>query len=160
TRRAPRCRRRTTSSPCFAEPDVRRHPESAPQAANDGRTIRESKRSGAWRLLHLECGVRTGRWQLARLDRDDAVLNLDRVFEQSSFRRPRCARAVTVVRPAVAGAHEETRLWKPANRTTQMSAVHCKDLELVPFDAPHPAGGVRCRSVRWCLVRIPERCQP
>ena len=60
----------------------------------------------------------------------------------------------------MARAHEEARLREPSNRAAEVRAVHRKHLELLAFDAPHPARGVRRLAVGRRHERIAERRQP
>src|SRR5215467_1085447 len=58
------------------------------------------------------------------------------------------------------GAHEQTRLWKPADRATQVSAVDSKNLELIALDTAHPACGIYRRSIGGHHIGIPESSKP
>ncbi len=79
-------------------------------------------------------GRRARRGQFAGLNRDQAVFNFVWIFEKPALRRAGGARAVAVVCAAVAWAHEEPGLRKPANRTSEVRAVHGEDLELIASD--------------------------
>src|SRR5437867_7367826 len=60
-----------------------------------------------------------------------AFANLVVVFEKATRRRPRGARAIFVVDPAVTRAHEQTRLREPAHWAAEVRAVDREDLEPV-----------------------------
>src|SRR5262249_41107103 len=98
--------------------------------------------------------------QLAGLNCDQTVLNLIGIFEQTTLRRPRGARAIAIVRAAVAWTHEQTRLWEPADGAAEMRAVDCENLKLLAGDTPHPAGGVHGLAVGWHHVGILKCSQP
>src|SRR5579871_6566451 len=163
-RRALRCQRHTTSLPCCAARDVRGLRESESRAASAGRTILQFARSGAWLFLSAfdldKFRARSRRRQFSCLDRDDAVPDFVRIFEQAALRWTRGPRAVTVVSAAMAGAHEEPGLWKPANRTAQMGAVDGEDLELVACNSPYPTSCIRRLAVGRPHVGVPECGQP
>src|SRR5262249_26480802 len=88
-----------------------------------------------------------------------AIADLVLVFEQSARRRARGARAVLVVRAAVAGAHEQARLLEPAHRASEMRAIHREDLIPVTVDVAHPARDLRRRAVPRDADRILVRGQ-
>src|ERR1700733_1570745 len=107
--------------------------------------------SGAWRFLYdgHQTGVGTSRGgHLARLNQQRSLLHLICVLEQATFRRSGSARTVLIVGASVAWAQEQTRLWKPTDGTSQVRAVDGKHLEFFSVDAAHPAGNVRCFSIR------------
>src|SRR5256885_11708054 len=81
--------------------------------------------------------------------------NLVVVFEKAPRRRPRGARAIFVVDPAVARAHEQTRLREPAHWAAEVRAVDREDLEPVTLDVAHPARGVGCGTVPFHAHRVP-----
>src|SRR5262249_46838793 len=111
-------------------------------------------------FLSGELGDRCSRrGQFASLDGDEAVLDFVRILKKTAFRRTGSARAIPVIRSAMARTHEETRLRKPADRTAQMRAVDGKDLELFSCDTPYPAGRVRCLAIGRHDVRILKRGQ-
>jgi len=56
----------------------------------------------------------------------------------------------------MARAHEQARLWKPANRASQMRAIDRKHLELPLVHAAHPAWNIRSFPIRWVRGRMPE----
>ena len=74
---------------------------------------------------------------------DDGVL----ILEQTALRRAGCARAIFVVGAAVAGAHEEVRLWEPAHRTAKVRAVDGEDLKLIALHMANPARDVGGHAV-------------
>src|SRR5262249_54997208 len=139
---APHFRKRTTSLLYCAVRDARRHREWEPRSAGARRTIPRSGRSGAWPLPFRAGRGRPRRGQLAALNRNQPVLDLVRIFEQAALRRTRGTRAVAVICSAMARAHEQTRLGKPANRTAEVRAVHGEDLEFITLDTPDPACGI------------------
>src|SRR6185295_3280078 len=94
------------------------------------------------------------------LDREHAVLDLVGILEQTTLGRPRGARAVAVVRPAVARTHEEAGLREPADRAAQVRAVDREHLELVARDAPHPGGSAGGLAVGGGYEGVAERDQP
>src|ERR1700752_570504 len=112
-----------------------------------------------WLSSKESCGS-SPRRKLTRLNRDDAVLNFVRIFEEPPFGRPRGPRAIAVVRSAVTWTHEEAGLRKPTDRAAQMRAIDGKGLELLSRDAPYPARCVGCLAISWHDVRILERSQP
>ncbi len=68
--------------------------------------------------------------------------NLPVVGEEAALRRPGGARAVGVVDAAVAGAHEELRLRKPAHGAAEVRAIDGEDAEFVGAITAHVAGDV------------------
>src|SRR4030095_16085320 len=92
-------------------------------------------------------GWRSRSRQFASLDRNHTVLHLVRILEQPALRRARSARTVAIVRSAVAGAHEQTRLRKPPDWAAEVRAINRKNLELLSFDAPHPTRGLHSLAV-------------
>src|SRR5215469_12912125 len=72
------------------------------------------------------------------------VLDFVRILKQSALWRSGGAAAIRVIRAAMTRAHEECRLWEPAHGTSEVCAIDCKYLELLPLHAPNPAGNV-CR---------------
>src|SRR5207247_4045726 len=62
------------------------------------------------------------------------------VFEQATGRRPGSARAVLVIRAAVARAHEKARLREPAHRASQVRAIHGEHLKSLTRNAANPTG--------------------
>src|SRR6266852_4501755 len=67
---------------------------------------------------------------MRRLDLQPALVHAPRTAEQSAGRWARGALAIRVVNAAMAGAHEQSRLREPGNRTTQMGAIDGEDQEL------------------------------
>ena len=65
-------------------------------------------------------------------DLDLVVVDADRVARERVGRRAGGDAAVLVVDAAVAGAHEEARLWHPAHRAAEVGAVHGEGDELGP----------------------------
>src|SRR5260370_135590 len=76
---------------------------------------------------------------------------------QPAFRRARSARTVAIVRSAVARAHEQAGLRKPTHGAAQVRAIDGKNLELLSFDAPHPARCVHGLAVGRRHVGISKR---
>ena len=60
----------------------------------------------------------------------------------------------------MARTHEQARLWEPADGAAQVRAIDGKHLELIAFDAAHPARDVDRLAVGRRHVRIPEGGQP
>ena len=60
----------------------------------------------------------------------------------------------------MARAHEQAGLRKPAHGAAQVRAIDGKNLELLSFDAPHPARCFHSFAVGWHHVGIAERGQP
>src|SRR5207237_8506371 len=83
------------------------------------------------------------------LPRPDPVL----VLEEAPGRRAGGARAVLVVRAAVAGAHEEPRLREPSHGAAEVRAVDREHLKVVAADPTHPARDLR----RWPIPGHAER---
>src|ERR1700752_5020077 len=50
--------------------------------------------------------------------------------------------------------HEQVRLPKPADRTTEMRAVDREDLKLVSLFASYPTGNIGCLTVPRTCVRV------
>src|SRR5262249_46429077 len=67
------------------------------------------------------------------------IAHLILVLEQASGRRSRRARAIFVIRAAVAGTHEQPRLSEPAHGAPEMRAIHREHLKAVALDVTHPA---------------------
>src|SRR5258708_23505425 len=149
-----RCRKHRTSSPSHAERDGRQFRESAgPTAAADRTTLRLFG-SGACRLPSLViCNGLTGGRHLASFDEKSSILNLVAVLEQAALGRSRGAQTVLVICSAVTGTHEQTRLWKPANRTSEVRAVDGKDLESLIVNVSDPA----CYVSRFAIPGIHDR---
>src|SRR5260370_8087701 len=111
-----RCRKHRTSSPSQAEPDARQFRESArPTAAADRTTLRLFG-SGACRLpSRVICNGLTGGRHLASFDEKFSILNFVAVLEQAALGRPRGARTVLLICPAVTAPPTHTQLWNPHN---------------------------------------------
>src|SRR5208282_1939079 len=117
------------------------------RAAAARQTTRPTARSGAWRLSRGDAGYHARCRHLTRFDPQLPILELVVVFKQAALRRARGAEAVLVVHAAMAGTHEQAGLREPANRTSQMGAVHGKHLEFLAVDVSHPAGHIPGHSV-------------
>ena len=76
------------------------------------------------------------------------------VLEEASLGRPRGALAVSIINAAVAGAHEQIRLRKPAHWTAEMRAIDGEDLKGGSRHMANPAGGLVCGSVPGMAVWI------
>src|SRR5207245_741407 len=83
------------------------------------------------------------------------LANLVVVLVEAPRRRPRGARAIFVVDPAVARAHEQTCLREPAHWTAEVRAVDREELEPITLDVAHPARGVGCGTVPLHAHRVP-----
>src|SRR5258708_20193358 len=79
-----------------------------------------------------------GGGKLGRLNCDQAVFHFIGIFEKTALRRPGSPRAVAIISSTVAGAHEQSRLRKPAHWAAKMRAVYGENLKQFAFDAPHP----------------------
>ena len=110
---------------------------SCKRRSNHSANLSLSKAHGGF--VSEKSGACSRSGQFAGLNGDQTVLNFVRILEQPAFRWTRRARAVAVVRSAVARAHEQTGLRKPADRAAEVRAVDGKNLELLAFDAAHPA---------------------
>src|SRR5260370_21646821 len=84
---------------------------------------------------------------LAGFNQEHSARNPVFVLKQSSLRRTGRAGAVLVVRTAMAWAHEQPRLRKPTNGTSEVRAINRKHLEGFPIDISNPACEVCSRSV-------------
>src|ERR1700756_4849134 len=100
------------------------------------------------------------RRQFTRLNSDETVFDFVRIFEQPALRRTGGTRAVAVIRSAVAWAHEQTGLRKPADWAAQVRAIDRENLELIAGDAPDPARRVYCLAIRRSHVGISKCRQP
>src|SRR5258708_37843022 len=149
-----RCRKHRTSSPSHAEPDARQLRESARPTAAEDRTTLRLLGSGARRLpSRVICNGPTGGRHLASFDEKFSILNFVAVLEQAALGRNRGAATVLVIWSAVTGTHEQTRLWKPANRTSEVRAVDGKVLESLIVDVSDPA----CYISRFASRGIHDR---
>jgi hypothetical protein len=54
---------------------------------------------------------------------------------------------ILVVGSAVAGAHEKFGLLKPADWAAEVGTINGKNLEIIAFDASHPARNVGSRAI-------------
>src|SRR5215472_11800491 len=70
------------------------------------------------------------------------VFDLVVVLEQAAFWRTGSAGSVLVVGSTMTWTHKQARLWKPANRASEVSTIHGKHLEILVIDIPDPAGNV------------------
>src|SRR5258707_1317380 len=113
-----------------------------------------------WFLSQERRGRGSRRRQFTRLNSDEAVFDFVRIFEQPALRRTGGTRAVAVIRAAVARAHEQAGLRKPADGAAQVRAIDGKNLELFAGDAPDPARRAYSGAVRWSHVGISKCCQP
>ena len=59
----------------------------------------------------------------------------------------------------MAGTHKQMGLFKPPHRTSEVSTVDGKDLELLPIDPPHPAGNIRRLPIPGSGIGIAIRSQ-
>src|SRR5882724_11311807 len=90
------------------------------------------------------CGERGER---AAPDPELVAPDLPLVLKESARRRPRSARPVVVIDPAVAGAHEEPGFREPADRASEVGAVHREHLEAIIGHPPHVTRHHRGRTV-------------
>ena len=88
------------------------------------------------------------RRQMRGLNSQDAILDFRYALEQASRRWTGGVFAVLVVDAAMTGAHEKAGLGEPGDRATEVSAVDCKNLELLFSNVTHPTGNIGCFSIR------------
>src|SRR5690242_4670123 len=101
-------------------------------------------------MLIQNSTFRTRPWSLAGCYGDPAgpnfylaVANADGVLWQSVGRRARGHRAVLIVDPSVARAHEEAGVRQPAYRAAEVRAVDRESCELLLGVAAQPGGSLR-----------------
>src|SRR5665213_795816 len=85
------------------------------------------------------------RGHLAVFDQQLSALDPVVVFEQATLGRTRSARAILVIRTAMAGTHEQTGLREPANRTPEVRAINRKHLKRLPVHIANPTSDI-CRN--------------
>src|ERR1700675_294103 len=54
----------------------------------------------------------------------------------------------------MARAHEQARLLEPADRTTEVRAINCENLESLPIHIANPTGDVCRLPIGWIHHRI------
>jgi hypothetical protein len=69
------------------------------------------------------------------------------IFVKTTRRRSRGSRSIFVVDPSMAGAHKESRLGEPPDRTAEVCAVDGKDLESIVGYATDPTRNVGHETV-------------
>src|SRR5882724_3723973 len=69
-------------------------------------------------------------------------------------RRPGCPRAVLIIRPAMAGAHEQPRGYEPADGAAEMRAVDRQHLKLLALESSDPAGDLRGGPIPGDVERV------